>query len=106
MSESNLSKFKSLLAELFMFDHSDLDFGIYRIMNAKREEITRFLDNDLLPQVRENLAALASGDRAQIESELAKAIESLRELGSDPESSSKVRDLRGQLAAHTDIDAI
>ena len=106
MSESNLSKFKGLLAELFMFEQADLDFGIYRIMNAKRDEITRFLDNDLLPQVRESLAELASGDRAQLENELAKAIESLRELGSDPESSSKVKELREQLAAHTDIDAI
>src|SRR5690349_11446180 len=101
MSESNLSKFKGLLAELFMFDQADLDFGIYRIMNAKRDEITRFLDKDLLPQVRETLAELASGDRAQIETELAKAIESLRELGSDPEASSKVKGLREQLANHT-----
>jgi len=106
MGESNLSKFKGLLAELFMFDQADLDFGIYRIMNAKRGEITRFLNSDLLPQVRESLADLASGDRAQIESELAKAIESLRELGSDPESSSKVKELREKLASHADIDAI
>lgn len=106
MSESNLSRFKSLLAELFMFDQADLDFGIYRIMNAKRDEITQFLDNDLLPQVRESLAALVSGDRTQIESDLAKAIESLRELGSDPESSSKVKELREQLEAQTDIDSI
>jgi adenine-specific DNA-methyltransferase len=88
-----------------MFDQADLDFGIYRIMNAKRDEITRFLDNDLLPQVRKSLSELASGDRAQIESELAKAIESLLQLGSDPESSSKVKELREQLAAYTDIDA-
>src|SRR5580765_2289011 len=106
MGESNLSKFKNLLAELFMFDQADLDFGIYRIMNAKRDEITRFLDNDLLPQVRQSLAELASGDRAQIENELSEAIESLRKLGVDPESSSKVKELREQLAAHTDIEAI
>src|SRR6185369_10170730 len=106
MGESNLSRFKALLAELFMFDQADLDFGIYRIMNSKRDEITRFLDNDLLPQVRESLVELASGDRAQIETELAKAVDSLRELGSDPESSSKVKELREQLASHADIDAI
>jgi adenine-specific DNA-methyltransferase len=106
MGESNLSKFKGLLAELFMFDQADLDFGIYRIMNAKRDEITRFLDNDLLPQVRECLAQLASGDRAQTEIELATAIESLRKLGSDPETSSKVKQLREQLASHDNVDAI
>jgi adenine-specific DNA-methyltransferase len=40
MPENYLEKFKKLLAELFMFDQADLDFGIYRIMNAKRGEIT------------------------------------------------------------------
>ncbi|HAF25196.1 MAG TPA: site-specific DNA-methyltransferase, partial [Blastocatellia bacterium] len=106
MSESNLSKFKKLLAELFMLDQADLDFGIYRIMNAKRDEITRFLDNDLLPQVRQSLAQLESGDRAQIESELAKAIEQAKELGVDAETTEKVKRLREQLSATADIEAI
>ncbi len=39
-----LDRLKALLAELFQFDQADLDFGIYRIMNAKRDEIGRFLD--------------------------------------------------------------
>lgn len=106
MSESNLSKFKNLLAELFMFDQADLDFGIYRIMNSKRDEITRFLDNDLLPQVRLSLAELESGDRAQLESEIAKAIEQSRELGVDAETTEKVKRLREQIAATSDIEAI
>jgi len=106
MSESNLSKFKKLLSELFMFDQADLDFGIYRIMNAKRDEITRFLDNDLLPQVRQSLAQLESGDRAQSASELAKAIEQAKELGVDAETTKKVKRLREQLGATADIEAI
>ena len=44
------NKLKQLLDELFQFDRADLDFGIYRIMNRKREEVSSFLDNDLLPQ--------------------------------------------------------
>jgi len=43
-------KLKTELAELFQLDQADLDFGIYRIMNARRDEITRFLERDLLPQ--------------------------------------------------------
>jgi len=45
-------KLSALLKELFQLDQADLDFGIYRIMNQKRDEITHFLDNDLLPQVK------------------------------------------------------
>src|SRR6266536_3700737 len=107
MSESNLSKFRKLLSELFMFDQADLDFGIYRIMNAKRDEITRFLDNDLLPQVTQSLAELESGDHAQIEADLAKAIEQANELGvADQETIPKVKELREQLGATADILAI
>lgn len=105
-ASASLQKLRAKLAELFMFDQADLDFGIYRIMNAKRDEISRFLDNDLLPQVRETLASLESGDRAQIETELAKAIEQANDLGVDPEMSPKVKQLREQLGATPDIEAI
>ena len=40
------------LRTVFEMDKADLDFGIYRILNQKREEITRFLDKELLPQVQ------------------------------------------------------
>ena len=50
---SNQEKLLGLLKELFQLDQADLDFGIYRIMNQKRDEIVRFLDKDLLPQVKE-----------------------------------------------------
>jgi hypothetical protein len=46
-------KLEGLLDELFQFDREDLDFGIYRIMNQKRAEVSKFLDHDLLPQVRQ-----------------------------------------------------
>ena len=39
----NLDKLRGLLAELFQLNQADLDFGIYRIMNQKRDEITAFL---------------------------------------------------------------
>lgn len=36
------------LKELFQLDQPDLDFGFYRIMHMKAEEISQFLDQDLL----------------------------------------------------------
>jgi adenine-specific DNA-methyltransferase len=63
---SPLEKFQDLLRQLFQIEAADLDFGLYRIMNAKREEIMRFLDEELLPQVREELSkALGFEDPAQ-----------------------------------------
>ena len=39
--------FIETLQSIFMMDHEELDFGIYRIMNYKREEINDFLKNKL-----------------------------------------------------------
>ena len=43
----HIKKFQELLKELFQFDAADLDFGIYRIMNHKREAVERFINVDL-----------------------------------------------------------
>lgn len=60
----NQKKLMDKLAEMFQFDQADLDFGIYRIMNYKRDEIRRFLENDLMSQISEKLAVLAQSSNA------------------------------------------
>ena len=52
MANNYYDKFVAKLQEIFMMDHAELDFGIYRIMNQKRDEIQKFLQVDLLPQVQ------------------------------------------------------
>ena len=42
-----LVRFQDLLRRLFQFDCADLDFGIYRIMNHKREAVDGYIDRDL-----------------------------------------------------------
>jgi len=99
-------RLKNLLLELFQLDKPDLDFGIYRIMHARSAEISGFLDNDLLPQVRQALAVYDQGNRAQLEAELAEAIAQAVALGADPEALPKIIGLRGQLADASKADAI
>lgn len=55
-------KLKRLLEELSQFHREDLDFGIYRIMNQKRAEVSKFLDHDLLPQVRQAFGEYQTGE--------------------------------------------
>lgn len=92
-------KLKALLKELFQLDQPDLDFGLYRIMHAKSAEVSRFLDQDLLPQVKAAFGAYKTADKAEIEKELAKAVEQAQGLGVDPETTQKVKDLRAKLAS-------
>lgn len=103
MAETNLEQLKRVLDELFMFDRADLDFGLYRIMNVRREEIRRFLDRDLLSKVREALGEMAAGDRAATEAALHEAMEQARALGfDDPSTAPKVRELQAKYDATPD----
>lgn len=45
-------KLQAKLKELFQLDQPDLDFGFYRVMHAKRKEISEFLD-EKLPKIIE-----------------------------------------------------
>lgn len=70
MATNYYDKFIAKLQEIFMMDHAELDFGIYRIMNQKRDEIKHFLEIDLLPQVKSILEG-ESGDTQSIKKHMA-----------------------------------
>ena len=71
MKES-LQKLQNLLQQLFRADAVDLDFGIYRIINYRRDQIQAFIDEELPTIVNDALDA-----NTEIESER-KEFESLR----------------------------
>ena len=101
-----LDRLKALLREMFQLDRGDLDFGLYRIMNMKTAEITSFLDDDLLPQVKEELEGLTGNQVTEIEEKLNETIETLRGLRVDPDETEVVQELRARLAeARRDADA-
>lgn len=64
-SSEKFDRRKDILRTMFQLDRGDLDFGLYRIMNLKAEEVTNFLDNDLLPQIQTALAENAAGKQAE-----------------------------------------
>ncbi len=100
-------RLKTLLIDLFQLDQPELDFGIYRIMQDKRAEITQFLGKDLLPQVKAAFAQYQSADKAAIKQDLDKAIEQACALGADPDALPKVKELRAKLADEAvDLNAL
>ena len=42
-----IERFKKLIHQLFQFDSSELDFGIYRILKYKRKQVEKFINHDL-----------------------------------------------------------
>ena len=70
MVEDYKKRLQSLLSKLFQFDVAELDFGIYRIMNQKREEIRKFIDKDLIEAVDAEFKEYSDVGKAEIEKEL------------------------------------
>jgi len=97
------NKLNTLLKELFQLDQPDLDFGFYRIMHAKSQEISTFLDKDLLPQIQAAFSEYADMDKAKLQRELDGKIQQIKSLGSDPEQSTLVLQLREQLQQAADV---
>ncbi|MCF6192380.1 MAG: site-specific DNA-methyltransferase, partial [Candidatus Hydrothermae bacterium] len=77
-------KFIELLRELFQFDMSDLDFGIYRILNLKRALIQRWIEEDLPKAIQEELRKGALAEQAEAQKALEDARQKVLEtLGED-----------------------
>jgi adenine-specific DNA-methyltransferase len=84
MSEEYINRLKGLLRSLFQFDSADLDFGIYRIMNKKRNEIERFIEKDLIDAVDEELGKFSDSKQVNLRKEAEAIKTEIREkLGND-----------------------
>lgn len=108
MSE-RLDRFVSLMKGIFELDKSDLDFGIYRIMHIRKQEIEKFLSEGLPQKVQETLAPFAC-NTGDIEKRLAEIEQSLgADMSQLPDSIPMVkeyRELKSQLAAGVDLSAL
>jgi len=93
--DETLKDLVAKLKELFQMDQADLDFGIYRVMKAKHDEIDTFLTKDLLPTVKKTLEA--TGKSQDKQKELDEIINNLRNAGIDPDTSPKVQELKALL---------
>jgi len=68
--ENAEKKLKELLFELFRTHWEDVDFGIYRIMNFKKEEVKKFIEKDLVKEVKREFKHLYEEDRKDLEKEI------------------------------------
>ena len=62
---------KDLLRELFQLNNTDLDFGIYRVLNIKAKEVEAFIEKDIdakIENVKSKILDRQSGDiKAELE---------------------------------------
>lgn len=85
------------LQEIFQIDRTDLDFGIYRILNSRSQEIGDYLQNKLPAKIQ---AAFSASGQTQIDGwkrELAEAEKAAADLGANPADLPKVKELKGKI---------
>lgn len=81
MANERLDRFVKLLKEIFELDKSDLDFGIYRVMNLRKTQIETFLADRLPEMVQETLAPFAQGSKEEIHNQMTQIEENVAGMG-------------------------
>jgi adenine-specific DNA-methyltransferase len=99
-----MSKYDDLvkkLKEIFQIDKPELDFGVYRILNARVVEINDYLENRLKAKVQKSLAVAGAANSEHIQKELIDAEKNAASLGVSPDNLPKILELRQKLAEYS-----
>ena len=107
-TNEKLSRFVELLEGIFELDKADLDFGIYRIMNIRKDEIKRFLSDGLPKKVQEALTPFAAETEA-IEARIAEIEKQCDNVGveiSKSKMAGEYASLKSQIITGTDLSAL
>jgi adenine-specific DNA-methyltransferase len=101
--EKQRERLITLLGDLFQLNQPDLDFGFYRIMHAKADRVSSFLQNDLLKIIKDAFGE-ADGKRVE-EARLAyeAAVQQAKEFGApNPEETEPVKKAKASYDAIKD----
>lgn len=104
MTNKHNPKFQELVAklrEIFQIDRPELDFGIYRILNARAGEINDYLQNRLAEKVQTALSQGGAAQQEQVARELKDKEAQYQADGIDPATVPKVQELRQKLAQYS-----
>lgn len=96
-----MSKYDDLvrkLKEIFQIDRPELDFGVYRILNARAAEVNDYLENGLKSKVVQSLAEAGAGNLDALQKELSEKVAQYRADGMDPDKVPKVQELKQKIA--------
>ena len=102
-AEQLRSRLLKKLSELFQLDQPDLDFGFYRIMHAKAQEVQDFIGTDLLQIVANAFGTVDEARKDELQAAYEKAIQTAKDYGSsNPEEAEPVKKAKAVLDAVKD----
>ncbi len=94
-------KLVKILTEMFQFDQADLDFGIYRIMNQKRDRIEEFMNEELFSKIEKSIEPLKSNINQSKVSEIENKISTLDSMNDDGSFDNKIMELKEEMEGYT-----
>ncbi|AOS96145.1 DNA methylase [Microbulbifer aggregans] len=100
MTTKQSAKFRELivkLREIFQIDRPELDFGIYRILNTRANEINEYLENRLPEKIQAALAEGGAAHREQLAQELKDKEAQYAADGLNPDEVPKIKELKQKL---------
>jgi adenine-specific DNA-methyltransferase len=98
---AKLQELVTKLREIFQIDRPELDFGIYRILNARAGEINDYLENRLAEKVQTALSSGSDTQQEQVTRELREKEAQYQADGINPDSVPKVQELRQKLVQYS-----
>ncbi|MBF8272528.1 MAG: hypothetical protein HW380_1633 [Magnetococcales bacterium] len=105
-AEQLRSRLLKKLSELFQLDQPDLDFGFYRIMHAKAQEVQDFIGTDLLKIVADAFGDVDEARKAELQASYEKAIQTAKDFGApNPEETEPVKKAKAALDAAKDTSS-
>jgi adenine-specific DNA-methyltransferase len=102
-AQQRRQKFADLLREMFQLNQPELDFGLYRIMHARKDDVNRFIEKDLPSITQKAFQDFASQDKTAIEKELQETVEGLEKAKVNPETNEYVQELKAKLRDDFDL---
>jgi len=75
------AQFQKKLRELFRCDDSEFNWGVYRILNQRNQDIDDFIKKDIPRVIEDKIQVLNEKSLEQIESEMKEMEQQARNLG-------------------------
>ena len=95
-------KLTDILTKIFRLNSGDLDFGIYKILNYKKNEIQQFINDDLIQEITVQLKLMSAEEQETLQAELRDTKQQLIDLGiQDYERSQKYLQVKKRLDERT-----
>ncbi|MFH1376077.1 MAG: site-specific DNA-methyltransferase [Candidatus Woesearchaeota archaeon] len=106
IDKEKLKKFKEQLRKMFRSDEPDFNWGVYRIIKQKNQDVDDFIENEIPNIIKDNLKVLYAKSVESLEKELDEIKSDCQKLGVDYETNERHKEKLKEKKELTEIGDI